>query len=283
MSSGPFRPCRVSAHRTTPPVCSCAAATSAKCWCRSMTPSSPIPTGSRHRPADFGAPSTRCSSPGSASVQAAFPLATATPSAASSTCAGSSGPRRDRQPRHSDSPARLPPSRHRSATDSACAARSIEPSPASSSPSTAARARSIRRPEGWDGSAGFAWNLGRGGRLKGFSLMQRDRVGVGVEQDAFTGLLQASTGTRVRRHAVGWCAWRLGGLGVFRPRRLPARHQRRHPGPDDRGPRGIVADRSRRTTDRCGRVARRRQRLARRDVDRGARAGERWRPGWRLR
>ena len=48
-------------------------------------------------------------------------------------------------------------------------------------------------PEGWDGSAGFSWNLGRGGRLKGFSLVQRDRVGVGIEQDAFTGLLQAST------------------------------------------------------------------------------------------
>ncbi len=48
-------------------------------------------------------------------------------------------------------------------------------------------------PEGWDGSAGFAWNLGRGGRLKGFALMQRDRIGVGIEQDAFTGLLRSST------------------------------------------------------------------------------------------
>ena len=66
-------------------------------------------------------------------------------------------------------------------------------------------------PEGWDGSAGFAWNLGRGGRLKGFSLMQRDRVGVGVEQDAFTGLLQASTahgfvGTRWDGALGDWAA-----------------------------------------------------------------------------
>ena len=66
-------------------------------------------------------------------------------------------------------------------------------------------------PEGWDGSAGFAWNLGRGGRLKGFSLMQRDRVGVGIEQDAFTGLLQSSTahrfvGTRWDGALGGWAA-----------------------------------------------------------------------------
>ena len=66
-------------------------------------------------------------------------------------------------------------------------------------------------PEGWDGSAGFTWNLGRGGRLKAFSLMQRDRVGVGVEQDAFTGLLQASTahgfvGTRWDGALGGWAA-----------------------------------------------------------------------------
>ncbi len=66
-------------------------------------------------------------------------------------------------------------------------------------------------PEGWDGSAGFAWNLGRGGRLKAFSLMQRDRVGVGVEQDAFTGLLQASTahgfvGTRWDGALGSWAA-----------------------------------------------------------------------------
>ena len=66
-------------------------------------------------------------------------------------------------------------------------------------------------PEGWDGSAGFAWNLGRGGRLKGFSLMRRDRVGVGIEQDAFTGLLQASTaqgfvGARWDGALGGWAA-----------------------------------------------------------------------------
>ncbi|MXY26036.1 MAG: TonB-dependent receptor [Acidobacteria bacterium] len=66
-------------------------------------------------------------------------------------------------------------------------------------------------PEGWDGSAGFAWNLGRGGRLKGFSLMQRDRVGVGIEQDAFTGLLQSSTahgfvGTRWDGALGDWAA-----------------------------------------------------------------------------
>ncbi len=66
-------------------------------------------------------------------------------------------------------------------------------------------------PEGWDGSAGFTWNLGRRGRLKSFALMQRDRLGVGIEQDAFTGLLQSSTthrfvGTRWDGPLGGWAA-----------------------------------------------------------------------------
>ena len=78
-------------------------------------------------------------------------------------------------------------------------------------------------PEGWDGSAGFAWNLGRAGRLKGFSLMQRDRVGVGIEQDAFTGLLQSSTthrfvGTRWDGPLGGWAASASFGRDDYRRR-----------------------------------------------------------------
>ena len=73
-------------------------------------------------------------------------------------------------------------------------------------------------PEGWDGSAGFAWNLGRGGRLKGFSLMRRDRVGRRRRAGRVHGAVAGLDGTGLRRRAVGWCAWGLGGLGVFRPR-----------------------------------------------------------------
>ena len=78
-------------------------------------------------------------------------------------------------------------------------------------------------PEGWDGSAGFTWNLGRRGRLKSFALMQRDRLGVGIEQDAFTGLLQSSTahrfvGTRWDGPLGGWAASASFGSDDYRRR-----------------------------------------------------------------
>ncbi|MCY4025346.1 MAG: TonB-dependent receptor [Acidobacteria bacterium] len=78
-------------------------------------------------------------------------------------------------------------------------------------------------PEGWDGSAGFTWNLGRGGRLKAFGLAQSDRVGVGIEQDAFTGLLQSSTthrfvGTRWDGPLGGWAASASFGSDDYRRR-----------------------------------------------------------------
>ncbi len=47
-------------------------------------------------------------------------------------------------------------------------------------------------PGGWDGSAGFGLSMGRAGRVKGFALVQRDRVGVELEQDAFVGWLRSS-------------------------------------------------------------------------------------------
>ena len=78
-------------------------------------------------------------------------------------------------------------------------------------------------PEGWDGSAGFTWNLGRRGRLKSFALVQRDRLGVGIEQDAFTGLLQSSTthrfvGTRWDGPLGGWAASASFGADDYRRR-----------------------------------------------------------------
>jgi vitamin B12 transporter len=57
-------------------------------------------------------------------------------------------------------------------------------------------------PDGWDGSAGVTWSLGRGGRIKAFGLQQRDEVGVEVEQDAFVGLLRSSS--RHRFTGVRW-------------------------------------------------------------------------------
>ena len=48
-------------------------------------------------------------------------------------------------------------------------------------------------PEGWDGSAGFIWNLGSAGRVKMFALRQSDEVGVETEQDAFVGFLRSSS------------------------------------------------------------------------------------------
>jgi vitamin B12 transporter len=57
-------------------------------------------------------------------------------------------------------------------------------------------------PGGWDGSAGFGWNLGRAGRVKGVALAQRDRIGVEIEQDAFVGLLTSSS-----RHDFAGARW----------------------------------------------------------------------------
>jgi vitamin B12 transporter len=51
-------------------------------------------------------------------------------------------------------------------------------------------------PDGWDGSGGVTWSLGRGGRIKVFGLQQHDQVGVELEQDAFVGLLRSSSGHR---------------------------------------------------------------------------------------
>ena len=211
MSSEPFRRCRVSAHLTRPPVCLCAAATSAKCWCRSMTPSSPIPTGMRHRRADFGALSTRLLISGLSFSTGGF---SARYGNALSGVLDLRGPER-------------PEARQTVATIGLAGASASIAAPAGDR--FAVRGAFNRTftgvlfavngsprpfdppPEGWDGSAGFAWNLGRGGRLKGFSLMRRDRVGVGVEQDAFTGLLQASTaqgfvGARWDGALGGWAA-----------------------------------------------------------------------------
>ena len=48
-------------------------------------------------------------------------------------------------------------------------------------------------PGGWDGSAAVAFDLGRGGRIRTFRLVQREEVGVEIEQDAFVGLLASSS------------------------------------------------------------------------------------------
>ena len=48
-------------------------------------------------------------------------------------------------------------------------------------------------PGGWDGSAAVAFDLGRGGRIRTFELVQREEVGVEIEQDAFVGLLASSS------------------------------------------------------------------------------------------
>jgi hypothetical protein len=48
-------------------------------------------------------------------------------------------------------------------------------------------------PEGWDASASVGWDLNDAGQLKALALVQRDTVGVEAEQDAFAGLLRASS------------------------------------------------------------------------------------------
>lgn len=66
-------------------------------------------------------------------------------------------------------------------------------------------------PDGWDGSGGMTWSLGRGGRIKAFGLQQHDEVGVELEQDAFVGLLRSSsdhrfTSVRWDGRVGGWTA-----------------------------------------------------------------------------
>jgi hypothetical protein len=57
-------------------------------------------------------------------------------------------------------------------------------------------------PGGWDGSAAVAFDLGRGGRIRTFGLVQREEVGVEIEQDAFVGLLASSS-----RHGFVSARW----------------------------------------------------------------------------
>ena len=65
-----------------------------------------------------------------------------------------------------------------------------------------ARRRFDPAPGGWDGSAGLGWDLGTGGRAKGFVLVQRDSVGVEAEQDGFAGWLHGSS-----RHSFATGRW----------------------------------------------------------------------------
>jgi hypothetical protein len=57
-------------------------------------------------------------------------------------------------------------------------------------------------PEGWDGSVSLGWTAGGAGRFKAIAIVQRDSVGVQIEQDAFVGLLESSAD-----HGFGGLQW----------------------------------------------------------------------------
>jgi TonB-dependent Receptor Plug Domain len=59
-----------------------------------------------------------------------------------------------------------------------------------------------RLPGGWDTSAGIAIDSARVGSLSAIALVQRDHVGVELEQDAYVGFLHSGT-----RHELGIMRW----------------------------------------------------------------------------